>query len=777
MLARWRADPRVWRNVVLEEQLPGRAADPAPAPADLHPAVKRALLARGISTLYSHQLEAFNQAKAGRDLVVSTPTASGKSLCFHLPVLDALAAQPNARALYLFPTKALSRDQEQSVRRFLKDAELDHGAVTYDGDTPQDARRAARERSGVLLTNPDMLHSGILPHHANWARFFADLRFVVLDELHTYRGIFGSHLTNVLRRLDRVARFHGSQPVYLFASATIGNPQEHASRMLGRDVALIARNGSPAGPRRVLVYNPPVVNSELGIRASYVKATTALAADLVRGGVSTLVFAQSRNTVEVILKYLRESLADDGSIGWESVQGYRSGYLPNTRRTIESSLREGRVKCVVATSALELGIDVGSLDAVICAAYPGSLAGLWQRFGRAGRRLEESLAVLVASSGPMDQYIAGQPQLLLNGEVEQARIDPDNIQILIQHIKCASFELPFEEGETFRDLPAEGTKDSLEFLTQNEVLHATVGASGRRVFHWSTDAYPASHVSLRSAGWDNIVIIDQAKNTLAEMDWPSAHTLLHDQAIYQQDGEQYQVERLDLANRKAFVRKVQPDYFTTAMVNTRVSPVAVDRTQSLAEDAALRLEVSLGDVSVISKITGFKKIKFYTHENVGYGEVALPDMQMHTSALWAAFPESLAADLSLPRPLYIEALRGVGHALRTVACLGLMTDPRDIGMAVGVAEDGPRPKSSGEGFDPTLYLYDNVPEGAGFAARLFEERHPLFLRARSLVERCRCRLGCPGCIGIMGTREVAGQTPLKDSAISILDRCTSKPMI
>src|SRR3954464_14728128 len=439
VLQRWRADRQLWPHFALDHSVPASAGSTRGLPEDLAPGVRHALEGRGIRQLYSHQAEAAALARAGRDVVVATPTASGKSLCYNLPVLDRLSREPGARALYLFPTKALSRDQEEALKVLLRDAELPHGAITYDGDTPQDARRAARDRAGLLLTNPDMLHSGILPHHASWARFLANLRYVVIDELHTYRGVFGSHLANVLRRLDRIARFHGSAPTFVFASATIGNPAEHAARMLGCEVVPVLHSGAPTGEKHVMVYNPPVVNAELGVRESYVKRSVKLAADLVRANVTTLLFGQSRNTVEAMLKSLRDALVERG-LDPSLAQGYRGGSLPGARRDIEAALRAGEVRCAVATNALELGIDIGALDAVVCAGYPGSIAALWQRFGRAGRRGHPSLALLVCSSAALDQYFAAAPELLVGSPVEEARIDPDNAEILIQHLKCAAFE-------------------------------------------------------------------------------------------------------------------------------------------------------------------------------------------------------------------------------------------------------------------------------------------------------------------------------------------------
>ncbi len=751
VLGRWSADPRFRECLVLDRRAPEVEARYAPLPDGLSPPVREALARRGIDRLYDHQARAFELATGGADLVVATPTASGKSLCYNLPVLDALSRDREARALYLFPTKALSRDQEEALRGLMRDAELAHGAITYDGDTPGDARRAARERSGVLITNPDMLHAGILPHHAGWARLMANLRYVVIDELHSYRGVFGSHLANVLRRLQRIARFHGSSPTFLFASATIGNPREHASRIIGRPVSALEQSGAPAGPRRVLVYNPPVVNSELGIRRSYLKAAVDVTAELVRAEVPTLVFGQSRNGVEVMLKYLRDRLAPDG-IGAEAIHAYRGGYLPETRRRIEAGLRAGAVRCVVATNALELGIDIGNLDAVVCAGYPGSVAALWQRFGRGGRRQGESLAVMVASSMPLDQYIAADPDWLLGAPVEQARIDPDNVEILVQHLKCAAFELPFEEGDGFGDVPPEAVADALGFLARHEVVHPVPNAAGRTTYHWATDAYPANHVSLRSVGWDNFVVIDLSSDkTIAEMDWRSTHTMLHEQAIYQHEGEQYQVERLDYDNHKAFVRKVAPDYYTTAMTHTRVSVIEEEDAAWLALGGRFGLASGVGEVSVVEKVVGYKKIKFHTHENVGYGDVHLPEMQMHTTGFWLTFPEDLVVAQPVPRPAVIDALRGLSHAMHTVAAVGLMIDPRDLGRTLGDRKDadGPpgRDRGEGPGFDPTIFLYDQVAGGIGLAPRVFDERETLLRRTRRLVEACGCEDGCPACIG------------------------------
>jgi DEAD/DEAH box helicase domain-containing protein len=648
---------------------------------------------------------------------------------------------------------------------------LASGAVVYDGDTPGDARRAAREKTGIVLTNPDMLHAGILPHHTAWARTFQNLRYVVVDELHTYKGVFGSHVANVLRRLMRVAKFHGSNPVLIGATATIGNPREHAARIFGIDPAdedaltAITENGAPQGERRVFMFNPPVVNAELGIRASYVKQAVMLATDLVRAHVPTIVFGQSRNNVEVMLRYLRDKVSPD--IDASRIMGYRGGYLPEQRREIERKLREGEVLCVVATNALELGIDIGGLDAVICAGYPGSVAATWQRFGRAGRRGERSICVLVTSSAPLDQYLAREPEYLLGAPVEEARIDADNPEIIIQHLKCGAFELPFRRGESYGTLDAGETAAALEFLVAHKVLHET-----NDTFHWAADAYPANNVSLRSIGWDNVVIIDaEHDKTIAEIDWRGAHTMVHEQAIYQHDGECWQVEKFDYENHKAFVRKVKPDYWTDAMTYTTVSvleefgtgPTAViDPRPACAPDA---WPTGWGEVSVVEKVVGYKKIKFYTHENAGYGDVRLPEMQMHTTAFWLTVPESVCMQIPQGRAAAIDGLRGAGIALETVSTLALMCDPRDLGCTLGdtaldesddsqgsadeAAPPIPRKVRGGPapGYSPTLFIYEHTPGGIGLAERIFEQREVLLARALRLVEGCPCEFGCPACVG------------------------------
>ncbi len=746
VLRRWDEDERMRSRLVHAMRIPARAGRRVPLPADLPAPIRGALLRRGVEQLYAHQVEARSLLRAGRHTVVCTPTASGKSLCYQLPVLEALAEDPSARALFVFPTKALARDQEASLRATMHDAGLPHGAVTYDGDTPNDARRAARDRAAVIVTNPDMLHAAILPHHTAWARLLSGLRYVVVDELHGYRGVFGSHLANVLRRLRRIAAFHGSTPTFAFASATIGNPSDHASRLLGAPVRAVTESGAPHGELHVRIVQPDLVDADLGIRESYLKLSVRLAADLVREGVPTLLFGNGRNTVEVMLKYLRDRLLREG-LPAEAVQAYRGGYLPAERRRIEEELRAARVQCVVATSALELGIDVGELQAVVCAGYPGSLAALWQRFGRAGRRGHPALAVLVPSSAPLDQFLAAEPTLLRAAGIEQARIDPDNPEILLQHLECAAFELPFEQGEPFGTVPADVAAEALDWLAQDGRLQATENPSGRRSWHFVGESQPAHRVSLRSVGWDNFVIVDVTQDrVIGEMDWRSVHTMLHEEAIYQHGGAQYQVERLDYEHYKAFVRPVRPDYYTTARTHRSLEPLELEARSEFA-----RLSVGFGEVRLTERTVGFKKIRFQTHENVGYGDVDLPEVQMHTTACWLRVPESILESLPWSRPALLDALRGWMAALHASAAVGLMVDGRDVGTVLG-GRDGPgEPLRAETGasprFEPTLFFYDQVPGGVGLAERLFEDRARWARRAARRILRCRCRDGCPACFG------------------------------
>src|SRR5712675_700595 len=541
----------------------------------MHADLVAAYAAEGVRRPYTHQAEAAEAVHAGKNVVIVTPTASGKTLCYNLPVLNAILDDTDTRALYLFPTKALAQDQLAELHDLNQRLEDRFGVFTYDGDTPADARKAIREKSHIVLTNPDMLHTGILPHHTRWTRLFENLRYIVIDELHTYRGVFGSHLCNVLRRLRRIARFYGRDPQFICCSATIANPGELASRLLETEVEVLNSNGAPAAEKTFVFYNPPVVNRALGIRRSYINESSRVAQEFLKHELQTIVFANSRLHTEILLTYLQQ-VNPHAAGKAETIRGYRGGYLPNERREIERGLRDARIRGVVSTSALELGIDVGSLDAVVMAGYPGTIAATWQRAGRAGRRSGSSCAVLVASSAPLDQFIVRHPDYFFGNTPEHAFIQPDNLEILINHLKCAAFELPIEATDKMGevDLP-----ELCARLAEAGFLHL----AGEN-YHWTQEAYPADTISLRSVTSDNFVIIDVtgAPNVIGEIDFPSALVFVHEKAIYLHGGQQFHVEHLDFKERKAYVKRVDVDYYTDAVRYTQVRVLEIAVTSSCA---------------------------------------------------------------------------------------------------------------------------------------------------------------------------------------------------
>jgi len=764
--------------------IPAREAKFAPMPDWVRADLTAVYREKGVGQLYSHQAAAAAAVHAGRNTVVVTPTASGKTLCYNLPVLNAVLENPDTRALYLFPTKALAQDQLSELHDL--SARLDHrfGVFTYDGDTPADARKAIRERGHIVLSNPDMLHTGILPHHTRWQRLFENLRFVVLDELHTYRGVFGSHLANVLRRLRRIARFYGSDPQFICSSATIANPGELASRLAETEFEVIEENGAPAGEKFFIFYNPPVVNRFLGIRRSYINETSRVAQEFLKHDLQTLVFANSRLHTEVLLTYLQQ--ANPMPPGQPpAIRGYRGGYLPGERREIERGLREGRIRGVVSTNALELGIDVGSLDATVMAGYPGTIASTWQRAGRAGRRSGSSCAVLVASSAPLDQFIVQHPNYFFERSPEHAFVQPDNLEILVNHLKCAAFELPISSTETY------GGVDVTELcgrLAEAGFLHR----SGEH-WHWTQEAYPADTVSLRSVTSDNFVIVDTTHETevIGEVDFSSALTIVHPKAIYLHQGQQYHVDALDFKERKAYVKRVDVDYYTDAIRYTQVRVLeraAGDRI--LASGADARAERSHGDVLVRSQVIGFKKIKFFTNENVGDGKLELPENEMHTTAFWLTLERPLVESLPFSVSDRQSGMFGLLHALESIATLLLMCDARDLGTAIGErppfmvnVHGEPSPGSEieweetpdlkavktlaeKEFFEPNLYLYDAYPGGIGFSEPLYRTHSLLLSKTRELIAACPCENGCPSCVGPVGER---GERA-KEAALAILSR-------
>jgi DEAD/DEAH box helicase domain-containing protein len=787
--------------VTTVRRLAAAPAQFAPFPDALEPRLAQALAARGIDQLYTHQAEAISHALGGKNVVIITPTASGKTLCYNAPVLDAILKDPSTRALYLFPTKALAQDQLAELHGLVETIERSEpgtseprnpeprnpgtselrnriGVFTYDGDTPQDARRAVRGRAHVVLSNPDMVHSGILPHHPRWAKLFENLKYVVVDELHAYRGVFGSHLANVLRRLQRICRHYGSNPTFICSSATIANPRELAEKLVGAPFELVEKSGAPRGEKYFLFVNPPVVNAQLGIRRSYLAETRRIATEFLKRGLQLIVFAQSRLSTEVLTTYMKDAFPGLPGAA-DVIRGYRGGYLPGRRREIERGLRTGEVRCVVSTNALELGIDIGALDVAVMAGYPGTIASTWQRAGRAGRRSGRSAAVLVASSAPLDQFVVRHPEYFFGSSPEHALVNPDNLHILLDHVKCAAFELPFHEDDAFGSIQVQ---EILSVLAEEGFVHFADGQ-----WQWTQDSYPADAVSLRSVTSDNFVVVDttDGERVIGETDFSSGPSTLHEKAIYIVEGQLFQVERLDYDNRKAFVRAVECDYYTTAITYTKVTILDTFTTQAEghrpkaeeeldlprhAETSALlppskapSLQASTacfhGEVHVLSRVVGFKKIKFYTNENVGSGELDLPEQEMHTTSYWMTIPRRVMASLPHGGADRRDGVVGLAYAMRNVAPLLLMCDGHDLGLSIDgtSVEGGSRVGGLAKGAaeqrlaeEPTIFIYDNYPGGIGFSEPLYSMHEQLLARTRELIDGCPCHAGCPSCVGPEG---------------------------
>ncbi|SCZ49077.1 DEAD/DEAH box helicase [Thiohalomonas denitrificans] len=760
--------------------VPARAGRYAPVPDALDTRLKNALAERGITQLYAHQREAWDAIRAGQHTVIVTPTASGKTLCYNLPVLQS-ALTGEAKALYLFPTKALSQDQVAEILELNQAGDLGVRAYTFDGDTPGDARKAVRTRGDIVVSNPDMLHQGILPHHTKWAQFFENLRYVVIDEMHTYRGVFGSHVANVIRRLRRICRFYGSDPRFVLCSATIANPGELAAQILGEEVHAITESGAPSGEKHLLLWNPPVINADLGIRASARSQATRIARTAVRAGMKTIIFAQTRLMVEVLTKYLKDVFDKDPRKP-PRVSAYRGGYLPTERRATEKKLRSGSIDCVIATSALELGVDIGSLDVCVLNGYPGTIAGTWQRLGRAGRRRRTALGVLIATSQPLDQYIVRNPEFFLGASPEHARIDPDQLLILLDHVRCAAFELPFREGERFG---GDNLLEMLEYLQEEGIVHPEGDT-----WHWSADSYPANAVSLRSVAEGNFVVIDISEGgqtIVAEVDYASAPMTIYEGAIYLVQASPYQVEKLDWEGRKAFVRKTRADYYTDAIDYTKLKIL-----ENFEHSSGERAETARGEVHLVRRISGYKKIRYYTHENIGYGNINLPDQEMHTTAVWWQVRPAVLEAAFENRQQALDGFLGAAYAMHHVAALATMSEPHDLGRAVGdgdakwfatVGANGrgqirsfeggelspDAPEQTGGRFRPALFLYDNYPGGVGLSAPLYDRRAEVVAKAREMVHACDCLYGCPACVGpILASDEVRGYSP-KTAALLVLD--------
>ncbi len=821
-LDRLRLDRQFMSNVAAWEALPPRPPRHAPLPPGLYAPLGAALRRRGIEQLYTHQASAVAAALRGENVAIVSGTASGKTLCYNLSVLHTLLQHPSARALYLFPTKALAQDQAAELTDFIAafDSATDdsfrtpHSALRiglYDGDTPQAHRAAIRRDSSIVISNPDMLHAGMLPHHTRWSELFANLRWIVLDELHTYRGVFGSHVANVLRRLRRLCNFYGSDPRFICASATIANPQELAQGLIEAPVTLVTDDGSPRAEKHFILYNPPLIDPALGMRRSYTLESKEIAAQFIGDGVQTVVFGRARATVEVLLGYVRDAAARF-NVDPQTVRGYRGGYLPHERREIERGLRDGSVRGVVATNALELGVDIGQLGAAVIAGYPGSIASVWQQAGRAGRRAEASAVVMVASAAPLDQYIALHPRYLFETSPEHALINPDNLAILLSHIRCAAFELPFDEHEGFGKMTDLG--ELWEILSEAGEVHRSGGAT-----RWVGGSYPAESVSLRSGGSDTVIIQDVTGGkpiAIGEVEAGRAPTQAHSGAVYLHEGRQFVVQSLDWEQRIASVVAAEADYYTQAAETVTLD--VLDVTDADEHAPARRAH---GTVLVTAQPTGYRKIKRYTHETLGFGEIDLPAREFQTTAYWIWIDpdtaETLMAEGILLRPNDYgpnwdrqrdAALDRDGHCCRE--CNAAAPPPlhvhhlrsfREFGYAPGQnsnylqaneldnlitlcpschrrVESVQRTRSalgglahalgniaplylmcdprdiatlaesrSKETGGPTITLYDQIPEGIGLSGRLYELHIELLRGAAELVRGCPCADGCPACVG------------------------------
>jgi DEAD/DEAH box helicase domain-containing protein len=816
LISDWNRDSSIAPNIAARKTIPARTAQTAPFPSDLNPALVETLRARGIESLYTHQAMAWQHIHEGHHIVVVTGTASGKTLCYNLPVLNRLLRDEQARALYLFPTKALAQDQVANLtedgRRMTE--KISPSSVfrppsisTYDGDTPQHLRATIRQQARIIVSNPDMVHTGILPHHTIWAEFFRHLQFIVIDEMHAYRGVFGSHVANVIRRLKRIAKFYGAAPQFILTSATLANPTDLAERLIEEQVTLIDDDGAAKGEKHFVIYNPPVVDPKLGLRRSAMIESVRLAQVLLQHNVQTIVFARARRTVELMLKYLGNATA---------IRGYRSGYLPSERRAIEKGLRDGTVRAVVATNALELGIDIGGMGAAILVGYPGTIAATWQQAGRAGRGVDASLAVLVASADPLDQFLARHPDYVFGRSPESALINPDNLLILLAHLRCAAFELPFRQGENFGRVDAARVAEFLQFLVESGVVHQ----SGDKYF-WMSDQYPADAISLRSASAETITLQTEDA-TIGLVDRESADWMVHPEAIYLHEGQSFIVSELDLEHHVARLVPTDADYYTEPRRETQVQLLA-----ELARAKVRGATKAYGEIAVTTQVTGYKKIKWFTYENLGEGIVALPPTELHTTGYWLAvndetvarlrdeglwtnapndygpdwdairervrardhyrcqgcgalengtphhvhhripfraFPTSQLANeltnlITLCPTCHRRAelavrirsgLAGVAHLLGHLAPLFLMCDMHDL----GIHTDPASPLAEGK---PTIVIYDQVPAGIGFSERLFELHDELLARAFELVSTCECEDGCPSCVGPGGEQGYGGK--------------------
>lgn len=827
----WRKEPSIQESVSRWVVQPAVPPQFEPLPGKLSPVIHEKLSQQGIIQLYSHQSAAYESVLQGNHVVISTGTASGKSLCYQLPILDTLEKFPeDTTSLLLFPTKALAQDQYHALTAYAS-AKFQSNIAVYDGDTPAHARSALRKNARILLSNPDMLHMAILPHHTLWADFIKKLRFIVIDEIHAYRGVFGSHIANVLRRLKRVCAFYGSHPQFIFTSATISNPAEFASQMLEDNVSVIQEDGAPHGERNFIIYNPPLVNKDLGIRRSAMSEGIRLSGDLLSYRVQTLIFAQTRRAAEVGLRYLRENHPALST----NLYAYRSGYLPGDRRQIENALKSGTARAVAATNALELGVDIGSMDAVVILGYPGSIAATRQQSGRAGRKLDPAVGILIATSNPVDQFLVNHPEYLLERSPEKALINPDNPLILLQHIRCAAFELPFNLNEGFGRLPAEVVGQYLDVLNQMNEVHI----SGGRYF-WTSDKYPAQNVSLRTTTPGSVQLRtdeDGLITTIGMVDSASAHWMVHPGAIYLHQAHTYWVESLDLEHGQAILKSIDSDYFTEPLIDEQIEKVDLYQSQTVSAGI-----IHLGEVEVTTRVTGFRKTRWYTNENAGAEELSMPSTTLRTVAYWLAISKEAVnileqSNLWTASPINYgnnwDKQRLSARQRDNFTCQNCgrpeNTQPHHVhhkipfrqftsyilanqldnlvtlcptchrqaemmvrmrsglsGLAYALGHLAPlfimcdtndlgshfEPQSDLAEGQPVVILYDKVPAGIGLSENIYQIHQNLMKSTLELVDACSCQDGCPSCIGVSGENTVGG----KQETLALLHLLNDLPL-
>ena len=825
-LENWLKEAEFADNIAFHQLIPARNAVYEPFPISIHPSVQQVLKAKSINELYSHQAQAITSLESGENIVISTGTSSGKSLCYSIPIMNQQIDQPGTTALLLFPTKALTNDQYNNFADYAKQLPVDTiKPAIYDGDTPTNQRMAIRKSATILLTNPDMLHQGILPHHTNWVRFFSKLRFVVIDEMHTYRGVFGSHFANLIRRLKRICAFYNAYPQFILTSATIGNPEELATGLVEQKVRLIDVDGSPKGPAHFLVYNPPFVDEKLGIRKSSIDYGVIFTQKLMRSAHQSLVFARTRRTVEMLLTYLRNRLPFQER---ESVRGYRSGYLKSERREIEQGLKSGSLRAVFSTSALELGVDIGDLDAVILVGFPGTIATTHQRIGRAGRKQQPSIGIMIATNEAMDQYLATHPEYLVDRNPEQALIDPQNLVILLQHVGCAAFELPFSSTENFGSMSSEELARFLNLLEQSGALTR----QGEN-YYWLADRYPAAEVSLRSSTPNvvslNVVEEGSQKRYIGSVDANAARWYVHKDAIYLHDAEMYEVLDLNLDEGVCYLKPSQSEYYTIPVIDTKIIDYSL-----ISSVGYQNFTANYGNLDLEISINTFQKKRWMTNELIGVGQIDLPPQNLHTTGFWLGispnFVETLRNDklwgsdpniygpdwnrlrqkillrdnntcrscgktftVSELHVHHIQPFRTfadptmANQASNLVALCASCHHKAEINVMVrsGLAAAAYALRSIApllimcdredvslltenrsvlNDGNPAILVYDNVPGGIGLSRKLYDLRNFWIERAIEVIQSCQCESGCPACVGPVGEPGYGG----KDEALALL---------